>query len=360
MGIERYRPSSAREPAQDAKLGEHFGPLGQERPSKGPLDSLQREDASDITMGQAREALHRELASLVALLEEHMRTSDNEIKDANRHSEELEHRHEQGNEDGERGRERLHAHEDQHARHRHHEHGHDHGEGSGKTYAGFYEPTKDDLVVGWEREKQFLQGLAWGVPAVLLWALDSVVHLSPIPIDDVVVHGAAIYCTVRALGPLSKGWRGYNIPDEILKGKKEEYTGEGYPVSSITYARENLRGHYDEGRLKRVYSRAAIGLGYIGKTLGGVVHRTSHDVSDIWGYGVSGKREKGAWGFIKYTAEGIGRTLRNLYNDGPVTVLKKGARTVFTIIPSSIIGFGKGNESFLREYKAGALKPTKV
>jgi hypothetical protein len=213
------------------------------------------------------------------------------------------------------------------------------------------------MVTGSKREQQFLKGLGWGFVAVGLWAVDALVHLSPIPFDDVVVHSAAILCTLRALGPLNAGWRGYRIPEEIIKGRKEEYEGEGYPVSSITYARENLRGYYDEGSVKRQYSRYAIGIGFIGKAVGGMVHETAHDISGIWGYGESSHREEGIGGFIKYTVEGIGRLAKNLYDDGPPAVLGKMVRTVGTIIPSLTQGLVKGNRRFLQEYKAGGINP---
>ncbi len=338
MGIENYRPPAQKESEQEPKLGESFGPFGFQRPSPGPLDRLVDTDVWGTDAEEEMELLRTRLS-----LNEHV-----EEKAEGSEGRENVYEYDEGDQ------EHLHESEEHTAGH-HHTHGHTHGIESGKIYAGHYEPTPEDMVTGLEREGRFLKGLAWGSAALFLWILDSIVHLSPIPIDDVVVHGLALYCTARALGPLNEGWRGYRIPQEIIKGRKEEYKGEGYPVSSITFARENLRGHYDEGSVKRQYSRYAIGVGFIGKVVGGMVYQISHDVSSIWGYSEGAHREEGIAGFIKYTIEGIGRLAKNLYNDGPITVLGKTARSILTVVPSLGKGLWKGNKRFLHEYKAGGI-----
>lgn len=360
MGLGTFKPRVLREVGEinaspKHKLGEHFGSLSLQNQSAGSLDTIAHHNPFEPDVEQTQES-RDQLAPVVTHLEGSMHTSDANRQNTERGSkgertfegEKTNHEH------GEDYHEHAHEREGESHRYVHH---HDNTEDHGTLYPGHYEPRPEDIVTGWKREQHFLSGLGWGSAAVGLWILDSLVHLSPIPFDDVVVHGAALYCTVRALGPLNEGWRGYRIPKEIIAGRKKAYTGEGYPVSPTTYARENLRGYYDEGWVKRAYSRAAIGVGYLGQTLGGMVHKTAHDIAHIWQYDERSEREKGVWGFLMYTAEGVGRIVYKLHKDGLLTVGAKILRTAATIVPSAVTGFAKGSQEFLREYKAGGIKP---
>ena len=163
-----------------------------------------------------------------------------------------------------------------HDHHRHH-----------RVVPASYKPTEADLTSEKERMGHVLKGIKGVGVAGVFWAMDSVFHvLFPGPVDDVFLHTLGFLFTLDAVNELNKGWRGYSIPDEILDGKRDKYNGEGYPVSSVTYAVENIFGYYNEGIRKWLYSWVVLPAGLTGRTIGGAVGEIIHTIPRIWGYDV--------------------------------------------------------------------------
>lgn len=125
-------------------------------------------------------------------------------------------------------------------------------------------------------------GIPMGLAAIGLWSFDILAHLTALPFDDVIFHGAAAVATVAAVPLLNAVWRGYGpslgeigkntwsavksvgrgIRDSILKGARViEGTNHVSEHETHTHIHTDLdeRGMMGEGtRFRRPHTLAKI------------------------------------------------------------------------------------------------------
>jgi|GEM_PF-6368989 len=214
-----------------------------------------------------------------------------------------------------------------------HNHGHSHGNESTEAVSATYMP--EELMPRWKRLSYLTGGLTLGTVSAALWALDFIVHLSPIPFDDIVVHGAAIAVTAPALRLLNKAWRGYQIPENIRTAPRNTYEGDGFPIAAATYAMENLQGYYKEGASKTIMSAAVL-------------------ASTLFGHAVTN-----SWNSVTAGVSTILHQEKTGFSWWPAEYFYKAAAILGGLVPLAIHGFGKGMNKWRKEALVDGFKRKK-
>ncbi len=214
-----------------------------------------------------------------------------------------------------------------HPRRRAHDHVHSHDHGDAKPLPASFKPER--TLTDEERRIKRDEGLRWAGYAAAAFALDAVFHIAvPGPVDDVLIHGLALIIAAQSARGFNAYWRGYethgknvdlnalgNELKELWKtrksitgfiraaipvverhvpqqGVRKIYRGEGYPVSSVTYATENLvYGHYSEdsgpmkdGRKRLMSLGVLAGTAFtytVGNALRWGIMKNFHDVGNV-------------------------------------------------------------------------------